>query len=180
MSVKMLMTAEEFLLTDGEGPRELIRGEVVQMTPPGTRHGYICANVVLILGTWVRQSRSGYVIGNDAGVVTERDPDTVRGPDCQFISAKRLPGGIPARGYAGVPPDLAVEVLSPGNRWTEISTKIDEYLASGVLEVWIVDPENESIQSFRGDRGPVRLAGDKELTSDVLPGFRSVVQKFFS
>ncbi|MSR56731.1 MAG: Uma2 family endonuclease [Planctomycetaceae bacterium] len=180
MPVKTLITAEEFLDLAGDGIRELIRGEIVEMSPPSARHGWICGRIAVIISRWADPIRAGFFLGNDSGIVTERDPDTVRGPDCQFISRKRLPEGLPKDGYLSVPPELAVEVLSPSNRWAEMMKKIDEYLATGVLEVWIVDPEDESIEVFRNDRGPVRFGRDSQLTSDVLPGFNCRVTEFFS
>src|SRR5262249_15606205 len=64
---------------------ELVRGEVVEMTKPGKRHGFVCANVVSILWSFARQRKKGYVCSNDTGVLVEHDPDTVRGPDVLFF-----------------------------------------------------------------------------------------------
>lgn len=180
MATKTLLTAEEYLELPDTGPSELVRGEVVEMSPPSTRHGAVCANVTALLRQWAKQHKTGHVACNDAGVITERDPDTVRGADCQFISARRLPQGLPERGYPSIPPDLAVEVVSDSDRWAEVMNKVQEYLVAGVVEVWVVEPREEFVQVFRNDAGPVRYDGGDELKSDsVLPGFRCRVAEFF-
>jgi Uma2 family endonuclease len=180
MTVKTLTTAEEFLELATSSSTELVRGEVVEMGSPGARHGFVCVRVAVILSRWADHLRAGYVLGNDSGIVTERDPDTVRGADCQFVSADRLPQGLPARGYPHVPPDLAVEVIPENDLWPEITAKVAEYLRAGVQEVWIVAPETEGVQVYRADRHPARFDRASELASEVLPGFQSPVSAFFS
>jgi Uma2 family endonuclease len=180
MATKTLLTAEEYRRIPDRGPSELVRGEVIEMSPPSYRHGVVCVNVSVALKLWARSRNAGSVAGNDAGVMTERNPDTVRGADVQFISRARLPGGYPDEGYPAVPPDLAVEVISPSDRWTEVVQKVDEYLEAGVLEVWLVEPQNEFVEVYRADQPPVRFEGDELLTSEkVLPGFQCVVRDFF-
>jgi Uma2 family endonuclease len=180
MSVKTLTTAEEFLEMATSAPCELVRGEVVEMGNPGARHGFVCVRVAVILSRWADSLRAGYVLSNNSGIVTERDPDTVRGADCQFISAARLPVGLPERGYPNVPPDLAVEVISDSDRWDEITRKVSEYLGAGVAEVWIIDPAIEAILVYRLDRLPSRSDRASELVSDALPGFKCRVAELFS
>src|SRR5215831_1767515 len=80
------MTAEEFcdwvhLPENANKWFELVRGEVIELPPPLKRHGFVSVNVGRILGNYTFQRRKGYVTGNDSGVILERDPDTVRGPD---------------------------------------------------------------------------------------------------
>src|SRR6266480_3460730 len=64
---------------------ELERGEVVEMSRPGKRHGLVCGNSTGILRNYAIARKKGYVCSNDTGVVVERDPDTVRGPDVLFF-----------------------------------------------------------------------------------------------
>ncbi|MGQ0637453.1 MAG: Uma2 family endonuclease [Planctomycetaceae bacterium] len=182
MQTRTLVTADEFLTMTSDTAKELVRGEVVDMGNPSALHGFVCMNVGAILREWARRNRAGYVFGNDSGVVTERDPDTVRGPDCQYISVQKLPQGVPAKGYPNVPPDLVVEVVSESDRWADVVRKAEEYLDAGISEVWVVEPRNEFVDVYRADhRRPVRYSADDELMSDrVLPGFRCRVADFFS
>jgi Uma2 family endonuclease len=89
-----LLTAEEFFdwvhQPENQGRHfELERGKVIEMPPPGERHGRACINVGFELETYARRCRRGYVCGNDTGVIWERDPDTVRGPDVLYYDVMR-------------------------------------------------------------------------------------------
>jgi Uma2 family endonuclease len=184
LATKQRMTAEEFfdLVHRPENSNkwfELVRGQVIELPPPQKIHGFVSANSVLILGNYNHQRRKGYVTGNDSGVILERDPDTVRGPDAAlYEDADRFEDLHPK--YGEVPPRLAVEVLSPSDRADRITRKIMDYLNNGVDMVWLIDPENRTITVYRPDKGPRLLEENEELTgNDVLPGFRCLVADFF-
>src|SRR5437868_1441595 len=91
-----LLTAEEFYEWANRPENrdkycELERGEIVEGSRPGKRHGLICANCAGILGNYTKQRKKGYVCSNETGIIVERDPDTVRGPDIMlFKDATRL------------------------------------------------------------------------------------------
>jgi len=175
------ITALEFEELTFERPTELVRGEIVEL--PGTfmRHGVVCASIIGILGLWVRDSGWGRGMCNSPPILTERDPDSVRGPDCAFIRFDRLPGGKLPAGVLTIPVDLAIEVLSPSDRWTDVMEKVLEYLKSDVSEVWVVDPEKRTIAIHRADQTPVYLAESETLTRpDLLPGFACQVAEFFA
>lgn len=181
MKTQTLMTAEEFLALPGEVPRELVRGEVVEMSPPGARHGVVCANITMLLKNWARGKQAGAVLSNDAAVVTERDPDTVRGPDVQFIAVGRLGPDFPPTGSLEIPPDLVIEVVSESDRWHDVITKVDEFLDAGVQEVWVVDPKGQFVEVFRTESRPRRIDLGGEIESpQILPGFRCSVSEFFA
>ena len=93
-------------------------------------------------------------MSNDSGVITERDPDTVRGADVSFYSYERLPKGPIPSGYLSFPPNLIVEVRSPDDRWRDLLTKVNEYLAVGVTCVIVLDPEPRSAHVFHADLAP--------------------------
>jgi len=93
---------------------ELERGKIVEMTRPGKLRGFVCGNVARILGNFTLQRKKGYVCTNDTGVVVERDPDTVRGPDVLLFEDVTRVEAID-RKWGKNPPVLAVEVLSPSD-----------------------------------------------------------------
>jgi hypothetical protein len=95
------MTAEQYgQLPDLGYPTELVRGQIKVMNQPYASHGATCATVTILLGNFVREHNLGRVVGNDSGVITERQPDTVRGPDVAYFSFQRVPPGrLPRRGY---------------------------------------------------------------------------------
>ena len=120
-----LITAEEFFRmpepADGS-QQELVRGVIVNMPPPGGRHGVCCAKVSRRIGNFVEEKGLGVVASNDTGFISERDPDTVRGPDVSFWSRERLPE-VP-EGYVSIAPDLVVEVVSPSDHYSRIQKKL--------------------------------------------------------
>lgn len=169
-----LLTAEEFATrTDLNPHTELVKGEVIDVPPPAIIHGYVCLNIGGTIRDHVRQRELGRVIGNDSGVVTERDPDTVRGADVAYFSFERLPKGPLPEGYPDVAPELVFEVLSPDDRWKNISAKITEYLAIGVKLVYVVDPARRSAMLCEPG-GSLRMFGDEEelVFPEVLPELR--------
>lgn len=177
-----LITAEEFMEMDlGEGMHELVRGEIVEVPPAGTKHGRVCMNVGFALESFGRRTGHGYVVSNDTAVVTERGPDTVRGADVSYYSNARLPLSEISSGVPLVPPDLVVEVYSPSNRPGEMRQKINEYLDAGVAMVWVVHPERRTVALYRPDDPLPVLLGEGQVIENLpeLPGFRCEVAEFF-
>lgn len=178
-----LVTAEtfaDFMARPENADRwfELQRGEIVELPPPKKPHGIVCGNVARILGNYA-VSAAGYVTSNDAGYITERNPDSVRGPDIAYWNDTEAVSAIDPR-YTDMPPVVAVEVLSPDDRVNRVNQKIAEYLDSGVREVWIVDPMSRDIAIHRADSAPEFLSEQEELVGGAtLPGFRCVVAGFF-
>jgi Uma2 family endonuclease len=109
------------------------------------------------------------------------EPPTVREPDVAFIAADRLqPEGF-GRGFWPGAPDLAVEILSPSNRATEIQAKVLEYLDAGTRMVWVIDPQSGTATAYRS-REDIRLLGPGDALdgADVLPGFRLPLSELFA
>jgi Uma2 family endonuclease len=177
-----LLTIEEFIALPASGrPTELIRGRVVEMNPPYSYHGYVCGKVTLIIGGFIQANHLGYVTSNDSGVITERDPDTLRGADFTFHSYAKVPKGkLPKRGYIDVAPDLIAEVRSPSDSWKYVLAKVADYLNAGVVVVCVLDPERETATVYRADQPEVTLAKEESLEiPDLLPGLSAKVKQFF-
>jgi Uma2 family endonuclease len=184
LATKRQMTAEEFYTwvhrPENENKWfELVRGEVIELPPPQKLHGVVCGNVSFILGGYARSRRKGYVTGNDSGVILERDPDTVLGPDVALYEDAQSLAELHPK-FGEVPPRLAVEVLSPSDRADRMMHKITDYLQGGVELVWLIDPETHSVTVHRPDKGAQRLEESEELDGqDVLPDFCCRVADFF-
>ncbi len=175
-----LLTADEFwALPESRRPMELVRGRIEYMNVPGPRHGQLCGRADRIFGNFVDEHGLGHVLTNDSGVVTEHDPDTVRGMDVCFYSYSRLPKGpLPAK-YVEVVPEIVVEVRSPDDRWKRILKKVSEYLEAGVAAVCVLDPKTEPAFLYTAD-DEQKLSADELLTfPDILPGFAVPVRRFF-
>ena len=176
-----LLTVEDYArLPDLGQPTELVRGRIVEMNLPTPRHGEICAEVAAYLRNFVREHQLGRVVSNDSGIVTRRNPDTVRGADVAFYSKARFGSGRLPDGYLENVPDLVVEVLSESDRWSALLTKVAEYLDAGVTAVCILDPSDETAYVYHGDR-PVRIltAAQEFALPDMLGDFRVQVAEFF-
>lgn len=179
-----LMTAEEFYEfchrpENRDRLFELERGEVVEVPRPGIRHGVTCSNANWILGSFVRQRKKGYVVANDAGLIVERDPDTVYGPDLFLYDEVDRFEELNVR-HDERPPKLVVEVLSPHDRLGKVMRRVGRFLAMGAELVWIVDPEARNITAYRAGEGPRIFEEGEEITGmDVFPDLRIPVQAFF-
>ena len=176
-----LMTAEEFGRRPDPGhPEELVRGRVVGMPPADRKHGYVCGQAYYLLRQFVEEHGVGRVMSNDSGVITARNPDTVRGADVAYYSYARLPKGPLPTGYGPEAPELVVEVRSASDRWGEILEKVSEYLNAGVLVVCVLDPERQIAHVFSVNDSPQRLGVEEELIlPEILHDFRVRVGRFF-
>lgn len=161
-----LMTADEFVATQREGWHELVRGKVIEMPPPGDEHGVVCNGISFCLTNWAK--KNGFrVFGNDTGVVTRTNPDTVRGPDISVASKEHKLTGKALR----VGPKLIAEVLSPSNTRAQILMKVGELFGVGVEEAWVFDPKSREAEVFRPDEPVRRVLADGLFETDILPGF---------
>ena len=159
----------------------LVRGELQRMTPAGFDHGAVIMNLAAPLARHVKTGRLGVVCGAETGFVLERQPDTVLAPDIAFVRKARIPAGGRPRTFWNGPPDLAVEVRSPGDSRREVAEKVAAWLASGALAVWVVDPSDASVTIHLPRRKPRRLAEDDALDgAPLLPGFRLPVEEIFA
>jgi Uma2 family endonuclease len=153
---------------------------VVPVNVPAPRHGYFGANIVGLVRSFVVERRLGRVMSNDSGVVTEDDPDTVRGGDVLFFSFARLPPGPMPEGYLDLVPELVFEVRSPSDRWRDVLAKVLEYLDAGISAVCVLDPGPQFAHVYSADH-PTRVFGpaDELAISEVLGDFRAPVRQFF-
>jgi Uma2 family endonuclease len=180
MATTKLHTIEDLEQMEGEVPYELIRGVLHDVAPCSMKPSVIAARVLLRVGVYVEQHDLGYFTGSDGGFVLSRDPDTMVAPDVGFIRAERLSNGIDFSGFCPIPPDFAVEVMSPSDRPRDVKEKIDLYLKAGVPLVWWVKPEERGVTVYRSGQQPRNYhAGDELDGEPVLPGFRLAVRDVF-
>lgn len=173
------MTADEFFKLHGsESNVDLVRGEIVRYSMPGTPHGVVCGNALALIREFVKANKLGRALSNDTHIrITE---DTALGADVCFVSYAKLPPGISSDGMLEAVPDLVVEVRSPSDLWTEALGKMLDYLRRGVPVVVILDPPTESASVFRTGTRQDTFEKHQTLTlPDVLPGFEVPVSRFF-
>ncbi|HEX8171783.1 MAG TPA: Uma2 family endonuclease [Thermoanaerobaculia bacterium] len=173
-----LMTADELLAMpdDGSHKYELVQGELITMSPAGADHGAISVVIAARLLQYVKQRRLGTVYAADTGFVLASAPDTVRAPDAAFVRAERV---VETPKYFPGAPDLAVEVISPNDRYSEVKSKVREYLAAGTSVVIVIDP-NTRTATAHTPHGTRDFTIDDTLTvGDVIPGWSLPMRELF-
>ena len=182
-----LITADELLVMppyDENGNQcrfELIRGELKVMSLAKPLHGIVCARVAAALTNFVEANDLGMAFGAETGFVVERDPDSVLGADGAFVSHERLATVDNFEKYLPFAPDLAVEVLSPGNTVREINGKVALYFAAGSRAVWVFNPKKRTVAVYSSP-SDVRVLNEQETLEggDLLPGFTLDLAKLFA
>lgn len=182
MATKILHTADDLLALPDDGMRhELVKGELRSMTPAGSEHGVVAMNLATFVAPFVRTSRLGLVFTAETGFRIASEPDTVRAPDLAFVAGKRIPdSGIPKGFWPGAP-DLAAEVVSPGDRYEEVEEKVLDWLRAGTRLVWVVNPRTRTV-AVHEQHGNITLLTESETLTggDVLPGFECRVAELFA
>ena len=178
--VEQTYTPEDLLAMPDRKRYELVDGQLVE------RHmsrlsSWVGGRLHRFIDTFVDEHQRGWAWHADQGYVCFPDsPRKVRFPDVSYVSKHRLPEGLTSDGYIYVPPDLAVEVVSPNDSSYEVHRKVLEYLDAGVALVWVIDPEARMAQIYRRDGSTNLLREDGELSGeDVLPGFRCRLAAIF-
>lgn len=175
------MTEDELMrLPRGEHRYELVEGELRTMAPANSDHGVTVVNLTVPLGAYVKQQRLGAVLGAETGFTVSKKPDTVLAPNIAFVRRDRIPaGGMPRKYFPGAP-DLAVEVVSPGDTVFEVDEKVQRWLAAGCRAVWVVNSHRRDVTVHLPGRPPA-VVGEDELLSggDVVAGFSLPVREIF-
>ena len=177
-----LMTADQLLALPDDGYRyELVRGELRKMPPAGFEHGELSLDIGTSLSLYVKAHKLGKACGAETGFLIGSDPDHVRAPDIAFVRRERLEAAGRVTGYFPGPPDLAIEVISPHDRYTEVAEKVADWLAAGVQLVILVDPRRRTVTCHIPNQAPVTLTEQDTLNgSPVLPGWQMPVSEIFA
>lgn len=176
-----LTTADDLLNMRDDGFRyELVNGELRKMAPAGHEHGRVAMNFGWRLAQHVEANGLGAVYAAETGFLLSSDPDTVRAPDVGFVNRKRIEETGKAKGYWPGPPDLAVEVVSPGDAYAEVEEKATEWLGAGALMVLVLDPRKRTVTVYRSLNAIIILNESSMLDlDDAVPGFSVAVKDIF-
>ena len=168
------MTMEEFLENDFEG-YEYVKGELVLMPPPSMEHGEISINVIRYLDLHVYTHQLGRLYTAETTFQLE---DRMVKPDVAFVSTDRLPEN--RRKGSPVPPDLAVEIVSPTDMHYDVTEKAFAYLKAGTRLVWVIEPVAKTVMVYRSGTDFTLLTCEDTLTGeDVVEGFACPVAQLF-
>jgi Uma2 family endonuclease len=179
-----LMTVEEFtewsnLPENAETLYELDSGKAVPMASPGELHALVCWYVVTLLTSYLKSHGSGYLLTKDGGQLLSRLYRTIRGPDIAlYLQDLDLSDARPS--HSERCPTLVVEIRSPSDRDARLLRRIRDYLNNGVLQAWVVDPEDLAVTVYQQDQFPEILEGADVLKGGtVLPNFQCAITEFF-
>lgn len=181
LATKMQYTPEDLLTMPDGDSYELVNGELVERNM-SYWSSFIGSIISYLLNAYCFESKRGWVAASDASFQCfPDDPQKVRRADVSFIRLDRLTSAMAtAKGHMPLAPDLAVEVVSPGDLYYEVDAKTEEWLAAGVQLVWIVNPRNRTVTIRRADGTSTVLHENDELTGEsVIPGFRCRVSELF-
>lgn len=180
--IETKMTADELLQMPDDGYRyELVKGELRKMVPAGHAHGRIAMNISTPLDQHVRANDLGTVYAAETGFVLVRNPDTVRAADVAFVRQERVEAVEEEQGYWPGAPDLAVEVVSPNDTYTDVEEKVFDWLDAGTRMVLVVNPRKHTVTVYRSRDKITVFTEDETLSGDdVVPGWTLSVREVFA
>jgi Uma2 family endonuclease len=173
-------TDEAFMALPQDGHHyELIHGEVINRGNSGMAHGYVACLITIQLGGYIKAQKLGAVCDSSTAFTLKNG--NKRSPDFSFVHRDRLQGlRYPPRGFFQGAPDLAVEILSPGNTVEEIHTKIVEYFDNGTQIVWVIHPDEKYVLVYHSVEPDRFLRSDDRLDGeDLIPGFSMAIADLF-
>lgn len=173
------LTADDLLeMPDGDR-YELVDGELVEKLM-SEESNVIAGGLLGLLLEFVKPKKLGFVIPEQTYRCFPDDPNKIRRPDVSFILAEKRPHGPRRRGHTPDPPDIAIEVVSPGDTVYDLESKLADYAAARIPLVWVVNPERRTVAVYTGGLSPTVLGPDDTLTGgDILPGFSTKVADLF-
>jgi len=166
---------EQYLDPDKE--YEFVDGQWEEKVMAGARHSGVGTRLLIEMGIHVKANNLGSLYGADGSFSIGKDE---RIPDISFLSIDRIPAEGEPESIWPIAPDLAVEVVSPNDAHEKVMSKIYDYFAAGVRQVWLISPEHKTLTIYHSPTKTTILTENDELISkDVLPGFRCQLREIF-
>lgn len=180
LQVNTQLTLQEFLnlpLGEGDITYELIEGQAVPKMSPKKFHSKLTRALLNLIDQWCQ--RRGEVCPELAVTLTRRGQDWTPVPELLYLSAERFPVDWEEDGACSIPPDLVIEIISPGQSFGQLTAKAQDYLDAKVLRVWVVDSQARSITVFYPDAAPQTYMGDILLTDSLFEGLEFSPEQVF-
>ena len=178
MSTAIAYTPEDLLAMPDGNAYELVGGQLVERNM-GAESSRVGGKLYSRLDRFCEDHNLGITWPADNGYQCfPHEPGLVRRPDVSFVRSGRLPGDVAPKGWVKIPPDAAVEVVSPNDLVEALEEKLDDYRKVEVPLVWVIYPELRKVKVLRRDGSVSELREDDELSGeDVIPGFRCPVRE---
>ena len=176
-----MLTAVQLEEMPDDGFRyDLLRGELLQMSPAGREHGKLAGRFFRLLSNFIDEHDLGETYASETGFLLETDPDTVLAPDVSYVSRERVPAIANVKGYIPLAPDLAVEVISPSDRYTKVDEKLETWLDAGTRVVIVLNPRKSVARVYRPQTEMQTYTVDQSLElPDILPGWSVKLSTLF-
>ena len=173
--------ADLYALAGDENRYELVRGELLQMSPASPVQGRFASRLDRALATHVDEHDLGEVYVSEPGFILMSEPDVVvRAPDVAFVRKERVPPADDEEGFWEVAPDLAVEIISPSETADSVLAKVQDYLAAGTPLIWLVYPRKRLVIEYRSASAIRHLGSDDTLEGGaIIPGFAYPLRQLF-
>jgi len=181
-TVRRIWTEEELQALPDDGfDCELVDGELVMSPKNNFQHENLCVRLVFALSSFNRAHRLGAVLGSNLGCWMQNH--NCRAPDVSFVTKRRLQelGFKPStRRFLPAAPDLAIEIVSPSNKASEIDARLQDFFSSGTRLAWVVYPVEQLVEVCHSptDRTVVGMGAALE-GEQILPGFRLLISDLF-
>lgn len=158
---------------------ELVDGEIIVMSPSGYESDEVAAEIVRLLGNWVRPRKLGRVTASSAGFILPNAAEDVRAPDASFVRAERLKRTT--NRYVRLVPDLIFEVRSETDTLKKLREKIQRFLELGTIAGVLADPRTQTLEVYRLGAEKVMLQdGDVFTVPELLPGWEMAVSEIWA
>ena len=172
-----LKLAEFWALPEAETAYELVDGTAIPKVSPKYFHSALQKALLTLIGAWCRGK--GRILPEWAVILKRNGQDWVPTPDLTYISYDRLPKSWRQNEACPVPPELVIEMISSGQTMREFEEKARDYFVAGVLQVWVIDPEIQSIRTFFPDGRVDFYSNDTVLGDTSLPGLKLSSRQIF-
>lgn len=168
-------------LANDERHFEIVRGELIMMSPASPVQGRYASRLDRALGSYVDEHDLGEVYTAEPGFILQSEPDLIiRSPDVAFVSKERIPSADEQEGFWKLAPDLAVEIISPSETALSIQHKVQDYLAAGTRLIWLVYPQLQLVVTHQPPTQVRQYGIDDNLDGgEVLPDFRYPLTRLF-
>ncbi len=181
VQIKHQLTLQEFIELppgDGDITYELIDGKAVAKMSPKKFHSQLTRALLYLIDEWCKGK--GEVYPELADKLTKKGKDWMPVPELLYLAAERFPEDWEEDVACSVPPNLVIEIISPGQTFGQLTAKARDYLDAGVLRLWIVDSQARSITVFYPDAPPQTYMGDTLLIDSLFEGLELTAEQVFN
>jgi Uma2 family endonuclease len=172
---KKLTKAEFWAIADAANiTYELIDGVAVAKMAPKYFHSRSTGKIYAILNDWAANYGR---VGIEWAIDLNDNYSPV--PDLLYISFDRLPITWEENAACPVAPELAIEIISPGQTFGEMIQKANIYLSNNVSRVWVIDPSVQILTVFYSDMAPIVYTGEQIISDAIFPGLSIITNQLF-